>query len=378
MGKIFNIPFSANFIEQLIKKFLELSSNFENPDNNLIILPHRRIQNAFLQELSTTNNKLLFPRATTFSSIDDNLLEFDRYCKNISNAKISLVKKQIIKQDQLYILILSIINPIKKSNPHEFDKEFLDSISYPKILKTLDEYYYYQYNKNNFATSTKIENLILKIIENLEIFLNQHNLILKSQSLNFATKEIIKNWNYQGTNPIFIILPQTEVSYIKYFIDNLTKYHNAYIFIRGYEEANNTQYLYQKHILDFLKINNILTTSIKNLTKKTHIDHIIPSILLNNNEEFYMDNLDILKGKTQNEEAKLISLVIREKLKSSSGTIIVQTKSKRLANLIEGLLKFWNIDVENLVNKPSNSSTSNFFLLISLYLNTEKIITHYF
>ena len=87
MGKIFNIPFSANFIEQLIKKFLELSSNFENPDNNLIILPHRRIQNAFLQELSTTNNKLLFPRATTFSSIDDNLLEFDRYCKKTVRIK---------------------------------------------------------------------------------------------------------------------------------------------------------------------------------------------------------------------------------------------------------------------------------------------------
>ena len=76
MGKIFNIPFSTNFLEQLIKKILRLSNNLENPDSNLIILPHKRIQTAFIQKLSTINNKLLFPKITTFSSIDEKFIRF--------------------------------------------------------------------------------------------------------------------------------------------------------------------------------------------------------------------------------------------------------------------------------------------------------------
>ena len=52
--------------------------------------------------------------------------------------------------------------------------------------------------------------------------------------------------------------------------------------------------------------------------------------------------------------------------------MVVQTKSERLANLIEGFLKLWDINVENLINKHSKSPISNFFLLIALYLNTEE------
>ncbi len=124
MGKVFNVPFSTNFLEQLIKKILKLSNNLENPDSNLIILPHKRIQTAFTQKLSTINSKLLFPKITTFSSIDENLLDFDNYCNNIYAAKISLIKKHLLKQDQLYILILSVINSIKQNNIHKFDTKF--------------------------------------------------------------------------------------------------------------------------------------------------------------------------------------------------------------------------------------------------------------
>ena len=45
MGEIFNIPFSDNFLEQFIKKTLNISNNFKDPQNNLILLPHKRIQN---------------------------------------------------------------------------------------------------------------------------------------------------------------------------------------------------------------------------------------------------------------------------------------------------------------------------------------------
>ena len=51
MGKIFNVPFSDNFLEQFVKKILDVSNNFENPQNNLILLPHKRIHNAFLKKL---------------------------------------------------------------------------------------------------------------------------------------------------------------------------------------------------------------------------------------------------------------------------------------------------------------------------------------
>ena len=92
------------------------------------------------------------------------------------------------------------------------------------------------------------------------------------------------------------------MSYIKHFTDNIAKHPNAYIFIRGYDKTNNTQYLYQKHILDFLKRTNITIPAIENLTETKHIDCLIPSILLkNNNEELHLNNLNIIRGKNQNE-----------------------------------------------------------------------------
>ena len=127
MGKIFNIPFSDNFLEQFIKKILDISNNFNNTQNNLVLLPHKRIQNIFLKKLLLFNNKILFPQVLTFTAIDENILEFDKFCKDIHGARIELLKKQILKSDQTYVLILLILEIIKKQNTYnEFDSKFLN------------------------------------------------------------------------------------------------------------------------------------------------------------------------------------------------------------------------------------------------------------
>jgi len=378
MGKIFNIPFSDNFLEQFIKKTLDISNNFNNLQNNLVLLPHKRIQNIFLKKLLLFNNKILFPQVLTFTAIDENILEFDKFCKDIHGARIELLKKQILKNDQTYVLILLILEIIKKQNTHNaFDLKFLNSIDFHKLSKSIDEYYYYQYNQKEIIPNTKIEKLFFKVIKELEAYLKIKNTILKVNSLNYSTEEIVKNWDHKGDSCIFIILPQTEINYVKHLVDNLVKYKNAYIFIRGFDKSSGVKNLYQKHIHDFLNRNKIPTDTVHDISKSKPIDYFVPSIILNNiDEKFdqdFLTNVNIIRGKNLNEEAKMIALVIREKLAMGKNNIIIQTKSYELAKKIESSLKFWNINTENLVSNASNKSAySHFFLLIALYLNTEK------
>ncbi len=378
MGKIFNVPFSDNFLEQFVKKILDVSNNFENPQNNLILLPHKRIQNAFFKKLLFFNTRIVLPKVLTFTTIDENILEFDRFCNSIHVAKFELVKKQILKNDQTYILISLILESIKNQNTNnKFDTKFLNSIDLHKLSKSVDEYYYYQYYKKEIIPNTKIEKLFLLIIAELESYLQSTNTIFKAHSLNYTTEEIIKNWNHNGNSCIFIILPQTEVSYIKHFIDNLVRYKNSYIFIRGFDKDASTKNLHQMHIHDFLDRNNLAIDSVQDVSKLNQPGHYMPSIILNNiTENFYqttLKNLNIISGKNLNEEAKMVALIIREKLEMGKNSIIVQTKSYELAKKIESSLKLWNINVDNLVNNiPEKSTCLHFFLLISLYLNTEK------
>jgi hypothetical protein len=81
----------------------------------------------------------------TFTTIDENILEFDRFCNSIHVAKLELIKKQILKNDQTYILISLILESIKNQNTNnKFDTKFLNSIDLHKLSKSVDEYYYYQ------------------------------------------------------------------------------------------------------------------------------------------------------------------------------------------------------------------------------------------
>jgi len=207
MGKIFNVPFSDNFLEQFVKKILDVSNNFENPQNNLILLPHKRIQNAFFKKLLFFNTRIVLPKVLTFTTIDENILEFDRFCNSIHVAKFELVKKQILKNDQTYILISLILESIKNQNTNnKFDTKFLNSIDLHKLSKSVDEYYYYQYYKKEIIPNTKIEKLFLLIIAELESYLQSTNTIFKAHSLNYTTEEIIKNWNHNGNSCIFICI----------------------------------------------------------------------------------------------------------------------------------------------------------------------------
>ena len=324
------------------------------------------------------NNKVLFPQVLAFTAIDENILEFDKFCKDIYGARIDLLKKQILKNDQTYILILLILQIIKKQNTHhDIDLKFINSIDFHKLSKSIDEYYYYQYNQKEMIPNTKVEKLFFEVIKELEAYLKIKNIILKVNSLNYATEEIVKNWDHKGERCIFIVLPQTETNYVKHLVDNLIKYKNAYIFIRGFDKSLGIKNLYQKHIHNFLNRNKISTDSVRNISKSKPIDYFVPSIILNNiDEKFDQDfftNVNILRGKNLTEEAKMITLVIREKLEMGKNTIVIQTKSYELAKKIENSLKFWNINTENLVsNVPNKSTHSHFFLLIALYLNTKK------
>ena len=381
MGKIHNISFCCNFIDPFTKKILEVTNDFQYPDNTLIILPHRRFKNAFFQQkIFNTRKVTLFPQTITFASIDENMLEFDGFCKDLSKFVIHSFGKRVITNDQLSILLQFIIENLKQKNENlEFDIDFLNTLDVGQLKKAIFECYHYQYDLGKIFPYSQNEKVLFRIIKELENYLKIKNLSLKAIFLNNAVNEIIKRWNYNATKKIFTILPQTDVKYISSFLNHLTKYKNAFIFIRGldrklYQEAERVSKTHhQHHIVNFLHRNKITLDVIQDISSPQN--EFVPLMNTSNNKfnpnkNTISNNINIVSAKNQDEEAKIVSLITREQLAKGVQGIVIQTKSVRLATKIESFLKFWNIAVDNLISISYKGDQARMlFLMTAHYLN---------
>ena len=409
MGKVYNISFECNFIACFTKKILEITDQFQNPNNALIILPHKRLKHTFLQqEIFCASKSILLPKTITFTSIGENILEFNGFCKDLSEFVIHSLEKKLITNDQLTILLTLIIEELKGESL-EFDVDFLDTLKVEQLKKAILECYHYQYDLSKIFPYSKKEKILLKALKKLEAYLEIEGLSLKAAFLNKAISEIVKKWDHNATGKIFAILPQTNVKYISLFLDNLARYKNAFIFIRGLDRelhqdkkaVNKTHHQY--HIVDFLNRNRImrevetisslqaynskcgnpslyqafsglprslpLSRDDENLGLLPH-DSKSSELSSHDNELHNSNNINIISAKDQNEEARIISLIIREQLAKGLKNIVIQTKSIDLAVKIETFLKFWNIDTDNLLHKPyKNDQEIMLFLMVGHYLN---------
>ncbi|WP_323733328.1 PD-(D/E)XK nuclease family protein [Candidatus Bandiella euplotis] len=299
------------------------------------------------------------PKTLTFSSIDENILEFDGFCKDLPELTTNLFGKKVVTNQQLTILLQFIIEDLKKTSD-ESSPTFFRTLSVEKLKKAIFECYHYQYDYKKIFPTSKNEKILLVILNKLEHHLSAHNLLLKAASLNWAVSTITKAWDHSTKKRVFTILPQTDVNYISSFLNNLAKHEESVIFIRGFDGNlyNNVGKSHQCHISSFLNRNNILPQTVED------VENLI---------EYRDNNINILTAKNPNEEAKLISLFIREQLANGQKKIVVQTKSIDLAQKIESFLKLWDIDVDNLLsNSYRNNQELMLFLLIANYLNSTK------
>ena len=369
MVKIYNAPFSSNFLEEVAKKIISIIKYSGKQNGHLIFIPNKRIQNVLMKILCSLGVKVSMPKSITFSCMYEDLLELNKF--NNKNSFSKAFYKQMIPEDQLYFIISSIIEGMKKSK--KYDKKILCSIKCDYVIQTIDEYYYYEYYKQKLKSSSSIEKIILGIIEEIELFLKKNNCKTRAQMLGLSAKEIIKNWalNYDKEE-IFVIFPKTEAEYVKYFMDEAINFENLHIFSRGYNKKWDQQLICQKSFDQFLKRNNIHSNNIENIVEEKQDVCRSQTDLFHPNNEIEFKNISIIKAKDQNQEARLIALIIKEILELSNKKIIVQTKSIKLAKLIQVNLKFWRINSNNLLAENFISQFDQFFILIILYLKSEK------
>ena len=382
MGRIYNIPFEGDFIDNFTKKVLGIAGNFQTLSNSLVIVPHERFKNAFSQQKTFRTSKgILLPKIITFASINENILEFSEYCKDLSKFIVHSLKTKIIGNDQLTILLTSIVESLKQeSESLEFDSDFLNTLNIGQLKKAILECYYYQYDLDKIFPYSRNEKVLFRVIKKLESYLKTNCLSLKPISLNNAVSAIVEKWNYGATKKIFIVLPQTDVKYVSLFLDSLNRYNNAFIFIRGlnrklcYKTKIISKNHHQHHIADFLHRNQIMLNLIEDISiakvEKPFIHLITESKGFNVSNKAMPSNISIISAKDQNEEAKIVSLITREQLAKGLKNIVIQTKSAGLAIKIENFLKFWNIAVDNLVyNSYKDNQEIMLFLMVGHYLN---------
>jgi ATP-dependent helicase/nuclease subunit B len=379
MGKIYNAPFSCNFIEQFTKSVLKSTNNFQYPNNSLIVFPNKRLKSTFFQQkVFHDKQALLLPKAITFSSIDENILEFDGFCRCLSKFAVKTLEKKVITNDQLSIILHAIIEELKQKNEDvELSNYLLHQVNIRRLKKAVLEYYHYQYGNKTIFPYYKNEKVLLTVVQELDKHMEANNLSLKAISLNISVDKVIKNWNYESSKKVFAILPQTDVKYTSSFLNHLTKFKWASIFMRGMDRAlykNVSKAHYQHHIVDFLHRNQIIPESVEDIAEDNQSYDFSQFIgvenKMNSNLNNPIPNVNIVSAKDQDEEAAIVAFIIREQLEKGLKNIIVQTKSIDLATKIEFFLKFWSIEVDNVVSASyRNNPEIKLFLMVAHYLN---------
>ena len=377
MKNLFNIPFYTNFLEQFIETISYVSNNFYKPKDNLIIFPHIKIQNTFLKKI-TLRSKRILPYILTLKNIDQKIHTFNLFCNKINETKIKLVKKCLLEKNNTYMVLILIIEIIKNQNKfYNFKPDLLNSIDKYNILKSINEYYSYQYSKKIINSSENIEKIFLIIIAKLEYHLQSTNTLFKFNSLNYTANQISQNWIKSSIKYIFIMLPEVDESYIKQIIDSLTKHKKAYIFIRGFDKKKYPANVHQIHLNHFLHRNDLNIFSIQDIykIKTVYYNQITEKVkvFLHSNSIPYLRKMNIVHEININKEVKTLVTIIKKKILNKKSHVLVQTESCEFAKKIENLLELQNIRVNNLICAVSQKSTYlNFFSLISIYINTKK------
>jgi len=389
---IFNIPANYHFFGSL---FDWLENNFSHQISEVkIFLPNRRSCREFRELFLAKNSNKILPKIKAISDISyEDFFDFlpNVEAKEIINELLQI--KSLSNLDYLFFLTKEIQKLSIFGDNLEFDQAFkiatnlqslFDDIERDEIdLNILDEIDDSNLSRHRQLTLEFLKDFHVQIKNSLI----KKNIFFSSSSQNFIIQKLVNLLEKYGSKAPIIIAGSTgSVSFSKKLIRAISK--KNYVILHGatkenYETENHPQFFLNR-LTEFLEINKNTIKKISNdkfiLSDETR-QNLISLMMLPAEKTIkwqeisqHLDikktaldlekNFLLIEAKNEIEEAKIISLMLREALNNKKTAAII-TNNDKLVNLIklelkQNLLPF--NDTRNL--SIFNSSLVNFLLLI--------------
>lgn len=351
MSIIYGITISCDVLEIFAQQIL---TSIDIP-NTVVLVPSHRIGHGLKEKIleQAGNESVLLPRIIAYPDLAVDTSIWLNSCPNISLSLPKTLsdlefKKAIVKS------VLKLNLPVSNA------QVFADFCV---------KFYTYCGDKDEI----KDNRLIFKFISEFEAAMASTSKILPQQLRQIAVDQIISSWE-QNTVPIFALLPTNARPYIYKLLRFLSTKLNCKIYtplpVNWQQDTTSQQvkHLSSSYFLQkFLKETNMSKHSIRIVTN-AHSAYTLPKLL---------------ECCNQAHEARLISVILREKIEKRDNKIALICEDRTLAFRIIQQLKVWDIKVNDTTESYLlDSQLSDFFFLIYEFaidqssLNLIKLLKH--
>lgn len=403
-GSIFNIPATKPFLKSIAIDFIE-NGTFQD----LIMLPTKRSCRQLQKEIYQLSkekglNTIILPNIMAFGEVNED----DLYFEESISSPIDLIEKStqisISNIERTSILSKFIMAKFKSE---EEGKAVVEYFGWDKAISLAFEL-------GKLIDSFEIEEVDLTILENiypeeysehyqnviklLEVIKEYWNEILDAEGkINSAKKQVseIKLFaDFLENNNKYkrIVLAGTTASQpaTRYLIEKVLNNSNGILILPSVDQNISEDTWYNisqshpqygmKYLLDYLSISrdeiNEFPASKNNFKPIKDLEIFISEIMkelgieLKNTKEKVsnnvLENISIVEGKTNREEAELISISILEHIKSNSEEdIVVVTPDRQMSKAITSNLKSFGIETDDSGGSSLSKSDLGRYMLLT-------------
>ena len=381
----------SNYLKTLAEFiFSQNNYDFLNLSNNLIILPTKRaclfLKKSFAE--ISQNKAVIMPEIISIGEFDEDELNL----KNITNNNIITEFKKVISKERKELLIAKLIRENKALRIFDNDINFEQSLKLARSLAELLD----NFKRCEIDTSELInilpEELSIhkqKSLTFLNSFFDSYPKILEELNLcdaidrrNALIESYIKNLKNSSYRNIYIAGTTGTIKSTRSLIKAITSLKNGH-FILPYIETNLNEEDYknlltdknftnhQYHIAELLDYLAVKPHEIEEISDNFQYNNFVnilmypPSKIFrwnNINKKNFDKKINVVSAESQIEEAKLITLIIREKL-AENKSISVITNSTEIAGFLGIYLKNYGIFADASFGKTLNTTIEGKYIL---------------
>ncbi|MCT4575672.1 MAG: PD-(D/E)XK nuclease family protein [Alphaproteobacteria bacterium] len=364
MGLIYNIPFGIDFCDFLADELLEKTNgDVIELSKYLVILPTSRSVRNLISAFSAKTTNMILPQIISLNMFDEesiSILTNTDIPQSISDIKRCFVLSNFILEDSGFELNKSQSIKLAYELGSLMDKIETENLSIDNLDSIVPE----DFSKHWQLTLDFIRN----IYNFWEAYLEKENLISKAKQRNLILEKQSNIWKQENTDKNIIIagFSSTIPSMLK-LIKTVYSLKNGTIILQGLDRSldfsniNEINYNFGNHeIINFL---NIDKNEVKDLTSKLSKRQKLTSLSMlpankitkwrdNHSLEKSLDNLFYAECENEQDEAEIISLILRYELEKKEQKVSLITPDRNLARCVTSKLERWGIMANDSSGQP--------------------------
>ncbi len=387
--KLFNVPLSCDFVNVLAHSFLQkYAQNLTDLADVLFILPSQRaikeLQTAFFERMG--NKTIFLPQMVAIGNIEQE----DVFADVFDNEVLIKSLCPTINKTQRLFSFVKLIQKMMAQQPDErvsLKQAFFLANSLAKLTDTVN---------NEELSFDCLQNLVpeeyaehwQKTLDFLKIITQFWPQILREKGLQDATfnqvlmlKTQAEIWKKQNTKKKIVVAGTTATfPAMKSFVKTVLELENGEVYLYGldkhlspedWDKIDITHPQFElKELLFFLQEDREGVADVclpKNSTREDFLSEVMRPAATTQKWRSVQKNTDLFSGidmvvcKEPQEEASVISLILREALQHNKTARLVTT-DRGLSRRVVGELKRWNIEVDDSAGYPLLTTPVGTFL----------------